>query len=426
MRILQLSKDGDGLGIANRLALEGHSIDLYIKNERYARCGKGLVNRVSGWQQAARKADLIICDMVGFGRFEEMLQQTNKPYLACNRFVEQLELKREKGMELFTRAGISVPETFAFASVSEAKSLPTEQEWGLGFVIKPEGNAGESLTMIVREPENWDYCISKVPKDARLVVQRIVEGIEVSTEGWFNGRDFIKPFNHTFEEKRLLVGNLGPNTGCMGNVVFAHESNKLTRATVERLGPFLKMVGYRGPIDINCIVSEKHAYALESTSRFGYDAIEALSEGLQEPLSDLLFETAVGTKKEMAVTRDAMMSVRLTIPPWPNTVPRPDAWGEPILGIDEKALDHLYLEDVYRDDDGVYRTAGAEGIICKATATGRKSTLPNGGGTDYVREASRRCYRLLDNISVGAKQYRTDIGRRVNANYATLKEQGWI
>jgi phosphoribosylamine-glycine ligase len=175
---------------------------------------------------------------------------------------------------------------------------------------------------------------------------------------------------------------------------------------------------------VNCIVDDKKAYALESTSRFGYDAIEALSEGLREPLTDLLYGCAIGTKKKMDITGDAMMSVRLTIPPWPNKAPGPDDYGEPIGGITDAALKHLYLEDVYLDKQGVYRTAGAEGIILKATATGR--TSDSNGKPDYTREAARRCYRLLDTIKIGSAQYRTDIGKRVNDDYATLLKQGWI
>jgi hypothetical protein len=35
-------------------------------------------------------------------------------------------------------------------------------------------------------------------------------------------------------------------------------------------------------------------------------------------------------------------------------------------------------------------------------------------------------YRLLDRIVVPDKQYRTDIGNRVNADVAQLREWGWL
>lgn len=426
MRILIVSKGGDAMGVGARLASEGHTVDFYIGDKKYDRMGVDIVNRVDSWRAALRRADLVIPDMVGFGRYEDAIRATGRPYISCNKYVEACELDRQKGMELFKRAGVKTPESWEFANTSEARDLKQFGEFGLGLVIKPFGNIGEALTMVVTQPDLWEYSLGKVPKEAKLIIQRVIEGIEISTEGWFNGRDFITPFNHTFEEKRFLNGGLGCNTGCQGNVVFASESNKLTRATVERLAPLLRAVGYRGPFDVNCIVNEKGAFALEATCRMGYDAIEAFGEGLQEPLGDFLFEVALGSKKTMEITKDAMVAIRLSIPPWPVKQPRPDAFGEPVLGMDD--MTHIWPSDLYVEK-GKYFTAGAEGILLKATATGRSSENKGGDGatsTDLTREALRRAYRILDKVKVGSKQYRTDIGKRVNGQYAKLKEQGWL
>lgn len=426
MRILIVSKGGDAMGVGARLASEGHTVDFYIGDKKYDRMGVGLVNRVDSWRAALRRADLVIPDMVGFGRYEESIRATGRPYISCNKYVEACELDRQKGMELFKRAGVKTPESWEFENTSKARDLKQFGDFEPGLVIKPFGNIGEALTMVVTQPDTWEYCLGKVPKDAKLIVQRIVEGIEISTEGWFNGRDWIKPFNHTFEEKRFLNGGLGCNTGCQGNVVFASESNKLTRATVERIGPLLKAMGYRGPFDVNCIVNEKGAFALEATCRMGYDAIEAFGEGLQEPLGDFLFEVALGSKKTIDLTKDAMVAVRLSIPPWPVRQPRDGDFGEPILGLED--MTHIWPSDIYKEKKD-YFTAGAEGILLKATATGRatETTLADGKASiDLTREALRRAYRLLEKIKVGSKQYRTDIGKRVNSQYAQLKQWGWL
>jgi phosphoribosylamine--glycine ligase len=270
-----------------------------------------------------------------------------------------------------------------------------------------------------REELAWAFDTNKA--GTSMIVQRIVDGVEVSTEGWFNGRDFLRPFNHTFEEKRFMEGNLGPNTGCMGNVVLARESNKLTRATVERLKPFLSKVGYRGPVDVNCIVNETGAYALEATARFGYDAIEALVEGLKEPFIDVLFETAVGTKKSMDLTEDAMIAVRLSVPPYPAEDVKQKDWGDPIIGINLDNIKHLFLCNVFADHaDNLFKVAPADGLVLKATAHGGKK------GADYTSFARDRVYRTLDNIKCSNKQYRLDIGKRVNGDLAKLISWGWV
>ena len=419
MRVLFLSKEGDGLGVAHRLAMEGHQCFLWIKDPRYDLAGKGMVEKVGSWRSVLGKADLIISDMVGFGQLEETLKQLGKPTLSCSLVLEQAELKRGLGMQLFQIAGISLPPTYQCKTIPEAQALVKKEEWEPGWVIKPDGNKDTSKTMVVKEKELFDYALRTCVPSGTFILQKIVDGIEVSTEGWFNGRDFIRPFNHTFEEKKFLVGDLGPATGCMGNVVVGTQSNRLTRATVEKLKPFLSSIGYRGPVDINCIVTEAAAFALEISARMGYDAIEALLEGLREPIIDLFFETATGTKKEMNLTEDAMISVRLSIPPWPMAKPKESDRGKPVLGLDEQVLKHVAAADLYKEG-GKYYTAGGDGVLLKATARGPRT------GADIASQAQKRVYRTLDSIKVGGKQYRTDIGDRVNKDYGKLKQWGWI
>ncbi len=89
-----------------------------------------------------------------------------------------------------------------------------------------------------------------------------------------------------------MEGDKGPNTGCMGNVVFTTEGNRLTEQALMPLSPLLKKVGYVGPIDVNCILTATDAYFLEFTTRFGYDAIQTFSELLKIPLFDFLFTAA--------------------------------------------------------------------------------------------------------------------------------------
>ncbi len=413
MKVLMLSKHGDGLGIAHKLAQEGHNVAVFIQDSAYKRGGLGIVRRVKSWRPELLAADLVLCDMVGFGAYERTLRRFSAPVMGCSRIADMLELDRSKGHDLLQRLGIKTPETFTFKRPADAVVL--EASWEPpGYVLKPSGNADTSKTVLVREPSGLRWALEQMP-DRPLLVQRIVEGVEVSTEGWFNGRDWVLPFNHTFEEKRLMPGGLGPNTGCMGNVVLATQSNELTRQTVERLTPFLRQIGYRGPIDLNAIVNSMGAHVLEITPRFGYDAIEALTEGLREPLGDLLFEVAAGVKHEMDLpTREPMIAVRLSVPPWPHGEPSEADAGMPLLGLNSENLKHIALTDAMREGDS-YLYAAGDGVVAKVTARGRT-----------VEEARRRAYRTIRNLSIQDVQYRTDIGSRVNRDWKQLAEWGFV
>lgn len=414
MRFLFLSESGDGLGIAHQLTKEGHKVDYFIKERGYERAGKGIVNLVNSWRPKVAGADLVVCDMVGFGLQGDLIRKMGKPILACDKVMDLLELDRSKGMEVFKTLGIKTPETFSFSNAEEAKSLLATWEQP-GYVVKPSGNQATAATVVCRDKETFAFALEQVGKADGLIVQKIIEGVEISTEGWWNGRDWIEPFNHTFEEKRFLEGDLGPNTGCMGNVVIgARRRNRLIRETVEKLTPFLKRTSYRGPVDINCIVNETGAYALEITARFGYDAIEALMEGLNEPIADVLFEVGMGVKKEFDLTTEFMIAGRLSVPPWPHADESGEKKGLPILGINEKNLKHIYLSDAYREGNNYYYAA-SDGVVLKATARGVS-----------VREAQRRMLRTLGNIKVSDKQYRRDIGDRVDSAMSRLKDWRYI
>lgn len=426
-RILLISKEGDGLGVAQRLALEGNTVDVWIEEARFKQAGKGLVNRITDWRPASKLADLILLDCVGLGKLEPELKALNKPTLGCSAVLDKIELDRALGMQVFEKAGVQIPETHAFESTKEADRLVRGNEWQTGWVIKPSGNLSTSKTMVVKDETMWPRSLSQLAPECRGIIQRVLNGIEVSTEGWFNGSRFLTPFNHTFEEKRFLAGGLGVNTGCMGNVVVnAGRGNRLTGATVERLSGFLGAVGYRGPFDVNCIVTEEGAYALEATSRMGYDAVEALAEGLEQPLGDLLWGVACGTATSMPLTEQTMIAVRLSIPPWPVRKPNADELGEPVTGIDDQTLPHLFLTDLFKTREG-YFTAAGDGVLLKATAHGPARRLDDANKQDdYTYEARRRVYRLLDKISVSGKQYRTDVGERVNKEMVQLKQWGWL
>jgi len=426
LRILIISKEGDGLGVAQRLALEGNHVDVYIAEPRFAKAGRGIVNRVPNWPTPAKRADLIIVDCVGMGKFEERIRGFGAPVLGLSEMLDRIELDRALGMRVFERAGVTIPETYEFNSTAEAQRLKDSQPWNEGWVIKPSGNISTSKTMVVKRETLWDRSLSQLQPSSNGILQRVLSGIEVSTEGWFNGDKFVEPFNHTFEEKRFLAGGFGVNTGCMGNVVlYAGSGDRLVRDTVARLEPLLGALDYRGPFDINCIVREDGAYALEATSRMGYDAVEALAEGLNEPLGTFLFDIATGKNRRARLTTDTMIAVRLSIPPWPIRKPDASSAGELIEGIDDSTLPHLFLTDLYKDGDE-YKTAAGDGVLLKATAIGRSRRNEQTGRIDYTYEARRRVYNTLSKLDISGKQYRDDIGERVNKEVAQLKDWGWL
>jgi len=421
MRVLILSKNGNGASMAYKLSKEGHTVDMWCDDPHYKDALKGYVGRPNSWRPLLPAADLVICDMVGFSKYAELFQRMGKPILCCNPIADILELDRKRGEEAFHRLGINTPPSQDFKSVEDAAKLKWVNE--TGYVVKGSGNIDTGKTYLCATEELYQWALTTMKDATDVVVQELIpkEGsVEVSTEGWFNGIDFIHPFNHTFEEKHYLPGDIGKMTGCAGNVVIPLEKpSKLCRDTVMRFKPILAKAGYRGPIDVNCIVTKDKVYALELTCRFGYDALEALMTGLNEPVGSFLFDVATGIKKSMDIRYDFLIAVRVSRDPYPYAKPyeikEPDK-GMPICGLTDLDLKFTYLSDVYKEPGSNQMLyAASDGVVLRATAFGRS-----------VKEAQHRVYKICKNIKAIDIAYANDIGDRVDKDIALLREWGWL
>jgi len=390
------------LGVAARLSQEGHDVRFWTKDPSFNKDLQGLLSRVDSPRPSIPWCDLAIADMVGFSSFLPVLQKYAKPSLSINPVGDVLELDRLKAQQTAQVMGLDVPESWA----GTPPELPPE-----GLFVKPSGNKSPIQTRCVETPAQLAWVLKELKGEKDVLFQRKVDGIEVSTEGWFNGVDWVKPFNHTFEEKKLM-GKSGPGTGCMGNVVVPAQEDKLVKETLIRMTPFLRKAGYRGPLDVNCVVSKDKAHFLEFTARMGYDAVEALITGLREPIGTFLFEVATGVKKEMDLTKDYMMAVRLVSPPYPFSG-KAQA-GVPVEGLVQENQKYVFPCALQKTKEG-WQTTGSDGVVAKITAIGKT-----------VDQAQGRCLRTLGNIKGLDLFYRDDIGERVDRDMKQLKEWGWI
>jgi len=418
--ILLISKQGDGVPIALRLSQEGHVVKVWVKESKAKSSLLGFKNpsRIGDPKKAIEGVDLILGDMAGLGEICDWFSQKGKLVLGGGFFNDKLELDREYGVKVAkSLMKIKVPKSIMCKTPEE--SITYLKEAKVPQVIKPLGNAPTGLTLVSSDDKNRtliSYLQTMGDKLTPCLVQEVIKGVELSTEGWFNGEEWVLPFNHTFEKKRFMEGDKGPNTGCMGNLVWPTEGDKLINETLLPLKPLLKKMDYIGPLDVNCIITEKEAYFLEFTSRFGYDAIQAWSELLKEPIFEFLYWITIGQAKEVPHSNEQAIAVRLSLPPWPNFEGTEKLKGIQFLDIPEEAERHVWLSDVQKDKEGTLVCSGVDGVLGCVTARGTS-----------VRECQRRVYRTIKNIIIHPDvQYRSDIGEKVDEKRNQLKSWGWI
>ncbi len=416
--VLLMSKVGDGIPVALKLAREGHIVKVYIKDKKGHNSLKGFKNpsRV-GTAKMLDQYDLILYDMAGLGdRADEMISR-GRTVLGGGKFNDKLELERDYGLKVARSVlRTKIPESRTYKDRELLKLYLNSKTRPVA--IKPLGNAETRFTLVSNDHKNRTIkSLVDNLSDELLpcIVQDKVKGIEVSTEGWFNGEEF-KCFNHTIEYKRMMEGDVGPMTGCMGNVVWSCEQDKLVDYALIPLVPLLKKVDYCGPLDVNCSCTEDEAYFLEFTPRFGYDAIQAWSELIRGTLFDFLWRLSIGDTLPK-IRDDYAIAVRLTVPPYPMSSEEDlkQLKGVQFLDISDGARRHVHLADVMVSANAE-TCAGVDGVLGCVTARG-----------ELIQEVRRRAYRTARNITIHEDvQYRKDIGAGVERKIEKLKTWGWL
>lgn len=445
---LFISKEADGVPLAMKLVREGHRAIVYINDEDDRGVGDGLIEKAKLKEPIVSKTgslnenaissllsdtnpDCVVFDMIGkgIGKAADLVRKS-RPVIGASLWGEVAELDRPYGVKIMRIAGINTPKTWAFKSLRDGLRFVEEQN--KPFVYKPSGNKPAATTYVAHTADDLIAMMEFYGDVGEFELQEIVQGIEVSTELWFNGKDVVN-VNHTMEEKSLMNGGIGPKTGSMGSVVWnGRKDSKLYLEGVGRLEDTLRRVSYRGPIDLNTIITKDKLYGLEFTARFGYDAIYTFNELLKDKFGDVLYGVATGVSKSLDVRGGYAMGVTFAILPYPSHLTSYKearyeiARDKVIQGVSDANIKHIWLGDVYKKGEA-YLCAGVNGLLGVVTA---RSDLPGdrtySNGQNPLREVQRRCYRTLSNLIIPDVMYRSDVGERVREEKAQLESWGWI
>jgi phosphoribosylamine-glycine ligase len=440
--ILFFSYSGESFPLAWRLLQEGTEAAVYVHHPKYRKNYTRMVPTVPlpKLKETLKKVDTIIFDITRdnkktkddiallktfglktkspsvFGPVADKLKKSHR-VIGGSEWCEEIELNRILGSEIASKLGLKIAETHDF------KSFPDGTKFLKGrkdrWVLKPHENADLDLTYVEKFPGE---LMKKFQRDLprrmetdkfHLMLQKVVEGIEISTEAWFDGVEF-NHFNHTIEDKKFGAGNLGSNIGSQGNTVWLkRDPAGLLVNELRKLKPWLIKAKFIGPVDINAIVSEENhkPYFLEFSPRFGYDALYCLLKLYQGPLTHFFLSGFKGGFADGYVS-----SQRITIPPFPYAVPAllDDMAKDVSVDVSLEKLTDFWAEDIKIDKEGQLCCGGADGIIGVMTGTGAT-----------VGESVGKMYRNIKRLKIGANvQYRPDGGKRAIEAISTLKRWG--
>jgi phosphoribosylamine---glycine ligase len=426
MRVLLISDDLSALDLCRRLQDEGHQVRIACADPALQRCYRGIVPRTRDAATGIAwvgKHGLIVFDNTGHGAWQDQLRRDGYQVVGGSAGGDQLEDDRAHAGRAMAAAGIAVLPDQTFTDIDAAVAFV--QTHPGPWVVKQNGHADKAINYVgqlASGADVADFLHRHCRRIGPVQLQRRCDGIEIGVGRYFNGRDWVGPVELNVEHKDLCTGHLGPKTWEMGTLMtFADETQPLYRATLAKLQPHLAEIGFRGDIDINCMVNAEGVFPLEITARFGFPALQLQMAMTGHCWGEFLLALARGEAAPFTPAARYGVIVLVAVPPLPyqgtfahtarntpllfRTPPTPEEWA------------HLHLEEVWHDRrSDHYRLATDSGFALHVSGTGAT-----------VADARAAAYGLIDQLVLPHRFYRTDIGASfARSDAARLKEWGWL
>jgi phosphoribosylamine---glycine ligase len=275
------------------------------------------------------------------------------------------------------------------------------------IVIKADGlAAGKGVTIAATIAEALAEVESMFTgkfgqASTRIVVEEFLAGREFSMFVLTDGNHYkILPLAKDY--KKVLEGDLGPNTGGMGAISpVPFVSSELMHRTIERvvkpsiLGIQQKNLNYKGILFIGLIEVEGNPYVIEYNCRLGDPETEVVLPKLASDLVAHFDALAEGRLEHEIILEDdrSVATVMLVSGGYPGEYQK----NKPIHLPDSHEESILFHAGTKRNESGILLTAG--GRVMAVTSYGIS-----------LKAAVKNSYRTIDHIHFEEMQYRKDIG----------------
>ena len=333
------------------------------------------------------------------------------------RAAAQLESSKAFSKSFMVRHGIP---TATHATFSDRASAHAHvQAAGAPIVVKADGlAAGKGVVVAMSLDEAHAAIDQMLPADAqpaggaRVVIEEYLEGEEASFIVVCDGKNALA-LATSQDHKRLLDGDLGPNTGGMGAYSPAPVVTPTVhaRAMREIILPTLRGmekdgIEYTGFLYAGLMVNKAgQLKTLEFNCRLGDPETQPILMRLKTDLLEVLLAAtepgASGGLEQMELQWDRRTSlgVVLAAQGYPGT-PRT---GDVIRGLPVDQPDAVVFHAATaRQGDAVVTTGGR--VLCITVLA------------DNVRQAQQRAYDIARSVQFDGRQYRQDIGHRASGH----------
>lgn len=238
MRVLIIDAEGLGLDFAIRCSEAGHDVRWALETKKKTKDGQGFkgFQIISGWRAHMPWAKDGLILTTGNAKFIPELDRFRDlgfKIFAPTQRSARLEIDRGFGMEQMKAAGIDVPAYEEFSSLADAEKFARKSD--KSWVFKTLGSEEDkSLSYVSSDPADMVGWMQR--QQARglkvkgcMLQEKIDMLAELGVSGWFGPEGFLpNKWQICFEHKKLMNGELGPNTGEQG--CYSADTEVLTRS----------------------------------------------------------------------------------------------------------------------------------------------------------------------------------------------------
>ena len=325
------------------------------------------------------------------------------------RVAAQLESSKDFAKAFMRRHDIPTADYRTFTDAAEARAYVRQR--GAPIVVKADGLAAGKGVVVAATIAEAEAAIESMlvanslgSSGARVVVEDFLEGEEASFIVMSDGRHALA-LATSQDHKRLLDGDLGPNTGGMGAyspapvvtpTIHARVLREIIQPTIH--GMAADGIPYTGFLYAGLMI-DPHGVprTLEFNCRMGDPETQPIMARLKSDLVSLLDAAVDGRLDQVEAEWDRRTALGVVV----AATGYPDAprKGDVITRLPEN-----------RDDCIIFHAGTAHAGDTLVTSGGRVLCITALG--DTVRAAQRTAYEAVEQVQFDGMQFRRDIGHR--------------
>ena len=323
----------------------------------------------------------------------------------------EIETSKRFAKSLMNTAG--VPTARATMHTDAVDALKAVERCGIPVVIKASGLAAGKGVVIARSLEEAERAVYMMLQDrvfgeagAEILIEEYMEGEELSLFVLTDGTRVL-PMLPAQDHKRLLDGDLGPNTGGMGAYApVSIATDRLVSEALDRvIEPTLAALRtegrtFTGLLYAGLMLTSDGPRVIEFNCRFGDPETETLlplmRSSLLEPIAQIARGDSLDVSRPIAWDAGFAATTVLAAHGYPDAARK----GDPIrLPAPPRGIHVFHAGTSRNEDTGELTTSG--GRIFAITGTGAT-----------IEEAVRYTREYAERVSFDGKQFRRDIAWR--------------